>query len=443
MDQLDIQLQKLVDTLLVENAQGEWTTGAVESSASAAVPVEQGDDLGAEVAWLKSREMTSVLRWNKRGGMTEVAFDLEASLACPVCLELPAGEVHQCFEGHCYCVDCYRRLHPRHCPECCEPISLKNRSRDREARVAALPAVCDDCGLITTRGAMAEHLRTCGWIGYLQPVAAMEPLAGRVRALDGEEEEGGRQRRQRAGPASHDAPPSDAIMVVMGMAEATAALREHLAVTRVAEAACRRLGTLTKGVAKFSEPLQREGVKAVVDAMRAHPQASKVQVAGCSALGHLTRALSTAGRQSAAEAGAIGAALNAMRAHLEDSTVQVLGFAALTSLCYGYDAAVLRAAEAGALYVTVAAMRAHPQDEAVHVAGLNALIDYGKGDANKRRATEVGGRAVAFAAIKAFPGHNLIPGFAQHLLHVLPMQIPMRTAPMAGTRREREQRYHS
>ena len=38
--------------------------------------------------------------------MAEVAFDL----ACPVCFELPAGEVHQCFEGHCYCVDCWRRL---------------------------------------------------------------------------------------------------------------------------------------------------------------------------------------------------------------------------------------------------------------------------------------------------------------------------------------------
>ena len=46
--------------------------------------------------------------------MAEVAFDL----ACPVCFELPAGEVHQCFEGHCYCVDCWRRLNrcPRHSP---------------------------------------------------------------------------------------------------------------------------------------------------------------------------------------------------------------------------------------------------------------------------------------------------------------------------------------
>ena len=379
-----------------------------------------------------------------------MADDLAASLACPVCLELPAGEFHQCQEGHCYCVDCWRRLHPRHCPECREPVMLKNRNRDREARIAALPAACDHCDQITTRGAMAEHLRTCQQRLATCTAAhektrplAQQPLAGLVRALEGDEEEGGRRRRQRVGPAPHDAPPSDAMMAVMGMAEATAALMKYSAVARVAVAGCLRLHTLTNGVGKFSEPMERQGVEAVVEAMQAHPQVADVQKIGCATLIGLTKSLSTAGRQAAAEAGAIGAALNAMQAHLQDRKAQMLGFGALTSLCHGYDAAVLRAAEAGALYVTVAAMRAHPQDEAVHVAGLNALIDYGKGDANKRRATEVGGRAVAFAAIKAFPGHNLIPGFAQHLLHVLPMQVPMRTAPMAGTRREREQRYHS
>ena len=89
--------------------------------------------------------------------MAEVAFDL----ACPICFELPAGEVHQCFEGHCYCVDCWRRLHPRRCPECRDPITLRNRSRAQEARIAALPAICDHCDQTTTRGAMAEHLRAC------------------------------------------------------------------------------------------------------------------------------------------------------------------------------------------------------------------------------------------------------------------------------------------
>ena len=190
---------------------------------------------------------------------------------------------------------------------------------------------------------------------------------------------------------------------------------------RVALQACLRLRTLTKGVGKFSEPMQRQGVEAVVEAMQAHPQVADVQKFGCSALNGLTKSLSTVGRQAAAEAGAIGAALNAMQALLHDSCAQILGFGALERLCLGYDAAVLRAAEAGALYAAVAAMRAHPQDAGVQVAGLDALIVYGKGDANKRRATQVGGRAVAFAAIQAFPGDRLIQGNAEYLLGALPI----------------------
>ena len=34
----------------------------------------------------------------------------EYSLECPVCMTLPEGQVHQCNEGHCYCVDCWNRL---------------------------------------------------------------------------------------------------------------------------------------------------------------------------------------------------------------------------------------------------------------------------------------------------------------------------------------------
>ena len=104
----------------------------------------------------------------------EVAFDLAASLACPVCFELPAGEVHQCFEGHCYCIDCWRRLQPRRCPECRDPIPLRNRSRAQEARVAALPAVCDHCEQTTTLGAMAEHLSVC----QQRPTARAAAAAG-------------------------------------------------------------------------------------------------------------------------------------------------------------------------------------------------------------------------------------------------------------------------
>ena len=84
---------------------------------------------------------------------------------------------------------------------------------------------------------------------------------------------------------------------------------------------------VSKGVGEFfSEPLQSQGVKAVVDAMQAHLQVANVQIMACSALHGLTKALSIAGRQAAAEAGAIEAVLNAMQAHQQNRLVQRLGF---------------------------------------------------------------------------------------------------------------------
>ena len=52
--------------------------------------------------------------------------------------------------------------------------------------------------------------------------------------------------------------------------------------------------------------------------------------------------------------------------------------AALTSLCYGHDAAMLRATEGGALRVAVAVMRAHPQDYGMQLKGTMPLIRFGK-----------------------------------------------------------------
>ena len=83
---------------------------------------------------------------------------------CGVCLSLPEGEVHQCNEGHCYCVNCWVRLDPRRCPECRLPLPQANRNRAAERAIAALEASCEHCGEATTRGAMAAHLlrkRTC------------------------------------------------------------------------------------------------------------------------------------------------------------------------------------------------------------------------------------------------------------------------------------------
>ena len=81
---------------------------------------------------------------------------------CGVCLSLPEGEVHQCNEGHCYCVNCWNRLHePRRCPECRQPLPPANRNRVAERAIAALEASCEHCGEATTRGGMAAHLLVC------------------------------------------------------------------------------------------------------------------------------------------------------------------------------------------------------------------------------------------------------------------------------------------
>ena len=52
--------------------------------------------------------------------------DME-SLVCPVCLDLPSGEVHQCFEGHCFCASCWNRFDPHRCPSCRDWLPNKNR----------------------------------------------------------------------------------------------------------------------------------------------------------------------------------------------------------------------------------------------------------------------------------------------------------------------------
>ena len=374
------------------------------------------------------------------------AFEPTEALECSVCLDLPSGEMHQCLEGHCICVDCWRRLDPHRCPECRDWLPPKNRNRDREARIAALAAACDHCGMATTRGAMAEHLRVChlrptickaaaagcGWEGMAAEQAAhesacpiaqnerLQPLAGRVRAFEGGEEN--ERRRQRVlGPARHDAPPSDATVAVMGMAEATAALRKHLPVARVAEKACKRLKLLSKGmiqgVGELPESLRllpRQGLDAVVEAMREHPQVVKVQEEGCGALRCLAMRL---GQESATEAGAVEAALDAMRAHLQATQLLLLGFGALFRLTSGYPAAV-RVAKAGALQLVVAAMRTHPQAVEVQKRGCIALFHWESlfafhyGAASdfsshcRHQLVEAGGRAVLSAAMQAIPANS-------------------------------------
>ena len=191
--------------------------------------------------------------------------------------------------------------------------------------------------------------------GRLQrQVAALQPLAHRVRLLEDDEQEGGRRQRQRVGAAPHDAPPSDAAVAAMGLAEAVAALRAHVADARVAEAGCRRLEQLCVQ-ARNNQNSRRKPDR-------------------------LARLL----EQATAEAGPIEAVVEAMRAHPLELDVQVQGMRVLYEVCFdneGYDeptASVLarqrRALRAGGRTLANTAELAFEQ---MYDAGLGSAPDYG------------------------------------------------------------------
>mmetsp|Transcript_23416 Transcript_23416/g.54186 ORF Transcript_23416/g.54186 Transcript_23416/m.54186 type:complete len:297 (-) Transcript_23416:569-1459(-) len=285
-----------------------------------------------------------------------------SALECPICLELPPGEVHQCTNGHCYCVQCFNVISPRRCPECRERLPRRNRSIAQERVIGALPATCAHCGEATTRGEQAEHERRCpqrptvccaselgcAWAGPLAEQAAHEaacPLVEcqrRMARLQAEketlqaenealraaaEEAGGRRQRQRVGAAPHDAPPGAEAVMRMGAVAAAAALY-YAFWQPTAEAVCMRLTDLCFEEGNRQPAADAGGLEAVVAAMRAHPQATGVQEYGCTALANMCCGDDAAGlarRQRAVQAGVVGAVATAMQAHPQSQLVQSFG----------------------------------------------------------------------------------------------------------------------
>ena len=124
--------------------------------------------LGREPTADEIKKACELLKAKKNAAASE-------ALECPVCLELPEGEVHQCNEGHCYCAECWNRLEePRRCPECRQPVPQANRNRAAERAIAALEWSCEHCGEATTRGAKAAHLAACPQV----PTACAAAAAG-------------------------------------------------------------------------------------------------------------------------------------------------------------------------------------------------------------------------------------------------------------------------
>jgi len=91
------------------------------------------------------------------------------SLECPLCLELPVGEVHKCYNGHLFCGDCLATHRASNyagaskCPTCRVALGgVPIRSREAEQRISRLPGACDGCGAGMLRNDLVAHMATCG-----------------------------------------------------------------------------------------------------------------------------------------------------------------------------------------------------------------------------------------------------------------------------------------
>ena len=335
---------------------------------------------------------------------------MDDALQCPVCLTLPEGEVHQCHNGHCYCVECWHGLRaPRRCPECRQPLPQMNRSRAQEERIAALPAHCNHCGEVITRGAKAAHESACqqrpttcmgaetgcGWVGAWAGLAAHEatcPFAGcqrlvallqaqneQLQRYEGLQSENQQLQAHNRRLEAHNQQLQAALEPLQAQNQQ---LQQRVAtleplVDRVralereeeAEGGRRRrrhVGPAAHDPPPSDEALARMGLAEVVAALRTHTAVARLAKAAC---GRLVDLCGEAGsKQRAADAEALEATVEAMRAHPAAATVQEQGCWVLANVCSGSDAAgarLQRAAEAGALEAAVAAMRAHPQSAGV------------------------------------------------------------------------------
>eukprot|EP00964_Phaeocystis_antarctica_P037122 scaffold21216_cov60-Phaeocystis_antarctica.AAC.4 len=288
------------------------------------------------------------------------------------------------------------------CQRMMEPLQAKNQQLQSQNQQLQM-----ESQQLQARVAALEPLQ--------ERVAVLQQQARRLRALEGDAEAGGRQQRQRVGAAPHDAPPSSAAVQQMGVAEAVAALQEHVAVERVAQEACFRVAGLCHSEGNMQRAAEAGALGAVMVAMQAHPQVARVQEHGCCALRNVccgTDAAAVARRQRAVQAGVLEAVMVAMQAHPQVARVQEHGCCALRNVCRGTDAAAVarrqRAVQAGVLEAVLAAMQAHPQVVGVQEHGCCALRNVCRGTdaaaaARRQRAVQAGVLEAVLAAMQAHP----------------------------------------
>ena len=401
----------------------------------------------------------------REGSVSEFLGVMAEALECPVCMTLPEGEVHQCNEGHCYCVECWNRLDPRRCPECRQPLPQANRNRAAERAIAALEATCDHCGEATTRGTKATHMRVCpgrpiactgaavgcGWSGVaaeqaahravcpfvicLRVVAPLQAQNQHVQAKNLQLQAECASLHARVAQNEEMQAQNQLLQARVAVLEPLVAALQPLA-GRVralegdAEAGGQRqrqrIGPAPHDAPPSSAAVTQMGLVAAVAALRAHVAVAQVAVVACNRVAELC--LEEGNRQLAVEVGAFEAVVAALQAHLQAVGVQKQGCRALRNMCCGTDTAGLarkqRAAEAGALEAVAAAMQAHPQVVGVQEHGCVVLFNLSNGTvaaalARKQRAVQAGGPEVAAAALRAHPGDAEVQRLGQLVIDLI------------------------
>ena len=398
------------------------------------------------------------------------------SLECPVCLDLPEGEVHQCNEGHCYCAACWNRLEePRRCPECRQPIPQANRNRAAERAIAALEASCEHCGEATTRGALAAHINSCpfrpttcaaaaagcGWAGMLSEQAAhkaacpfaicqqmMAPLQAQNRELQVRCQELHAQNQVQHSHNQRLQAQCDGLQAQNQQLQSECQqLRARVAAVEPLQVRCAGLQSECQELRTQNQQLQAR--VADLEPLRSQNEQLQQQVAALQPLAGRVRALEgaeTEGGQrrrqrvgpaphdvppSDAAIAEMGLAemVAALLAHLSVARVAAKACGRLTLMCDPADNKHA-GAEAGVIEAVIAAMRAHTLDSSVQVHGCAALYSVcgGTSDAASRarrqRATQAGGRTAVAAARQAHPADGPVKTVCTVLLRVLPIELP-------------------
>ncbi|ODM95162.1 E3 ubiquitin-protein ligase SIAH2 [Orchesella cincta] len=105
-------------------------------------------------------------------------MEMEAFRSCPICLEVPAAEIYQCFAGHYICNVCITKVSGDLCPQCRAPFgSPKIRNRVLEQLLDGQEFGCkfseQGCTHLSKRGELANHSDSCFYRPLQVPICRL------------------------------------------------------------------------------------------------------------------------------------------------------------------------------------------------------------------------------------------------------------------------------